>query len=99
MIFSVSHQVLNVQTLAVTAGCLLLWGLVSAKLERRNISAPIAFVVMGVLVTHGPWALAHVNLNSSSMRAISEFTLALVLFSDAARVNVRELRRDVVTPV
>ena len=41
---------LDAGTLAVVAGCFVLWGLVSARLERLNVSAPIAFVVLGLLV-------------------------------------------------
>jgi sodium/hydrogen antiporter len=86
---------LNVAVLAVVAACFILWGLFSARLERWNISAPIAFVVLGVAVAHGPLGLVHFQLRSSDIRSLAEVTLALVLFSDASRVNARRLRRDV----
>ena len=87
----VSHED-GIAALAVVSGCLALWGLVSARLERSDVSAPIAFVVLGVLATHGPTALIQVNLHSSTVRALAEVTLALVLFADASRVNARQLR-------
>ena len=86
---------LNVEVLAVVAGCFVLWGLVSSRLERWNISAPIAFVILGVAVSHGPLDFVHLQLSSSDIRSLAEVTLALVLFSDASRVNARKLRRDV----
>ena len=89
---------LNLTALAVVSACLIIWGLVSARLERWDVSAPIAFVVLGLVVTHGPTAIVHFNLHSSSIRSLAEVTLALVLFADASRVNVRALRSDVALP-
>ena len=89
----------GIAALAVVSGCLALWGLVSARLERWDVSAPIAFVVLGVLATHGPTALIHVNLHSSTVRALAEVTLALVLFADASRVNARQLRSSAAQPM
>ena len=82
----------NVAALAVISACVVVWGLVSARLERWDISAPIAFVVLGVVVTHGPTTLIHFDLRSTTVRSIAEVSLALVLFGDASRVNVRALR-------
>jgi NhaP-type Na+/H+ or K+/H+ antiporter len=89
----------DISTLAVLSGCILLWGLVSARLERWDVSAPIAFVVLGVVVTHGPTAFVHLNLHSSTIRSVAELTLALVLFADASRVHLGALRADAGLPV
>ena len=45
---------LNLAALAVISACVIIWGLLSARLERWDVSAPIAFVVLGLVVTHGP---------------------------------------------
>ncbi|HEY1445215.1 MAG TPA: cation:proton antiporter [Acidimicrobiales bacterium] len=84
--------------LAVVSACVIVWGLVSGRLERWDVSAPIAFVVLGVVVTHGPTALVHFTLHSSTIRSLAEVTLAIVLFADASRVNLRALRADAVIP-
>ena len=84
--------------LAVVSACVIVWGLVSGRLERWDVSAPIAFVVLGVVVTHGPTALVHFTLHSSTIRSFAEVTLAIVLFADASRVNLRALRADAVIP-
>ena len=89
---------LNITALAVICACLVVWGLVSTRLERWNISAPIAFVVMGLVFTHGPIGIVHLQLHSSTIRSLAEVTLALVLFADASRVNVRALRADIDVP-
>jgi NhaP-type Na+/H+ or K+/H+ antiporter len=54
---------------------------------------------MGLVVTHGPLALIHFSPHSETIKSLAEVTLALVLFSDASRVNIHELRRDVGLPV
>ncbi len=90
---------LDTAVLAVAAGCVILWSLASARLERLFVTAPIAFLVMGLVVTHGPLAFIHFNPHSSTVRSLAEVTLAVVLFTDASRVNVHELRRDVGLPV
>ena len=93
-----NHEV-GIAALAVISACFVLWGLVSARLEHWDVSAPIAFVVLGLVVTHGPTALIHVNLHSSTLRTLAEVTLALVLFADASRVNARQLRSSATQPL
>ena len=90
---------LDTETLAVVAASVVLWSVLSAQLGRLYISAPIAFLVMGLLETHGPLAILHFSPHSSTIRSLAEATLALVLFTDASRVNVHELRRDLGLPV
>jgi sodium/hydrogen antiporter len=89
----------GVAALAVVSGCLVLWGIVSARLERWEVSAPIAFVLFGLLATNGPVAVIHLNLHSSTVRSLAEVTLALVLFADASRVNARQLRSAAAEPL
>ncbi len=89
---------LNIAALAVVSACMIIWGLVSARLERWDVSAPMAFVVLGLVVTHGPTDILHFNLHSSTILSLAEVTLALVLFADASRVNVRALRADAALP-
>ena len=82
----------------VVSACLVLWSLFSARLERLSITAPIAFVVLGLLSANPPLLLVHVGIHSSTLLLLAEVTLALLLFSDAAAVRPRELRRDAGVP-
>jgi len=93
-----THE-LNTEAIAVIAGCFVLWGALARRLERWNLSAPLVFVVFGLAVTHPPLSLMHLNLHSSTIRYLAELTLALILFSDASRVSVRQLRSDIALPV
>jgi NhaP-type Na+/H+ or K+/H+ antiporter len=90
---------LDIAVLAVVSACVLVWSLVSGRLERWDVSAPIAFVVLGVVVTRGPTAIVHLQLDSTAIRSVAEVTLALVLFADASRVNVRQLRASAAIPI
>ncbi len=89
---------LSAATISVVAACVVVWGLVSARVEGWQVSAPMAFVLLGLALTHGPLALVHLQLQSSSIRSLAEITLALVLFADASRVNARRLAADVAIP-
>ncbi len=78
--------------LAVIAAAVFLWGVVSARWERADLSAPMVFTAVGA-------ALAAVDLVTPSaavhtLKPLVEVTLVWVLFSDAARVPVHDLRAD-----
>ncbi len=80
--------------LAIVAALVFAWGTVSARLERFDVTAPIIFVLAGVLLTHGPLATLGFVPAPELIKTLAEVTLVLVLFSDASRVGLRELRAD-----
>jgi hypothetical protein len=47
---------MTVADVAIIAGLVFVWGTVSARLERFDMTAPIVLTVAGVLLTHGPLA-------------------------------------------
>ncbi len=93
------EQGLDTELLLILSACLVVWGLLSARLERLDISAPIAFVALGVIFENEPVALLHVTIRNVDLRSLAEITLALLLFSGAALVNLRELKRDAGVPL
>ncbi len=80
--------------LAIVAALVFGWGALSARLERFDVTAPITFVVAGLLLTHEPLGFLYVAPSPEHIKELAEFTLALVLFTDASRVGLRELRAD-----
>ena len=80
--------------LAIVAALIFGWGTLSARLERFDVTAPITFVLAGLLLTHGPLAVLSFAPSKELIKELAEFTLALVLFSDASRVGLHELRVD-----
>lgn len=81
-------------TFAVLALLVLGWAVVSARLARANINGPLVFTVAGYLVANPDWGPLSVEYEAPSIHLIAELTLALLLFADASRVTVAELRRD-----
>jgi sodium/hydrogen antiporter len=74
------------------------WSLLSGRLERLDVSGPIIFVVVGVVLCNGPWAVVDVSIETSAVHALAEITLALLLFADAARINPQDLRHSAGLP-
>ncbi|HYJ75599.1 MAG TPA: cation:proton antiporter [Kineosporiaceae bacterium] len=79
-------------TLVVVTAAVFAWGALSARLERSALTAPIVFLVVGVLLS--PAMPSAAPPPAESFRLLTEVTLVWVLFSDAARVGLRELRSD-----
>jgi len=86
---------MSASDLAIVAGLVFAWGTLSARLERFDVTAPIIFVVAGLLLTHGPLAPLGFVPSPELVKTLAEITLILVLFSDASRVGLRDLRIDV----
>jgi sodium/hydrogen antiporter len=84
----------SVADLAIVAALVFGWGALSARLERFDVTGPITFVLAGLLLAHGPLAVLGVAPSNELIKELAEFTLALVLFSDASRVGLHELRVD-----
>ena len=85
--------------LAIVALALLAVAAVSRRLLGTPITPAMVFVGVGVLV--GPQVLDGIDLEGSSatVRALAEATLALVLFCDASRIDLGQLRREVGLPL
>ena len=85
--------------LAIVALALLGVAAVSRRLQGTPITPAILFVAFGLLV--GPKELDAVDLSStgSTVRVLAEATLALVLFCDASRIDLGQLRRAANVPV
>ena len=85
---------MSVSDLAMVAALVFAWGAVSARLERFDVTAPITFVLAGLVLTHGPLAVLGVTPSNEAVKVLAEATLVLVLFSDASRVGLRDLRAE-----
>ncbi len=85
---------MSVADLAIVAALVFGWGTLSARLERFDVTAPITFVIAGFLLTHGPLLSLGIEPSNELIKELAEFTLVLVLFCDASRVGLHELRAD-----
>jgi NhaP-type Na+/H+ or K+/H+ antiporter len=85
---------MSASDLAIVAALVFAWGALSGRLERSDVTAPIAFVIAGLVLTHGPLAVLGIAPAHETVKVLAEVTLVLVLFSDASRVGLRGLRDD-----
>jgi NhaP-type Na+/H+ or K+/H+ antiporter len=76
----------------VIAASIFVWGVISARLERADLTAPIVFMVVGAVLA----GTGQVDASSApeTAKPLVEVTLVWVLFADAARLRVHELRTD-----
>lgn len=86
-------------SLALIAIALLGVATVSRRISGTPLTPAIIFVSFGLLI--GPKVLGGIDLESTSstVRALAEATLAFVLFSDASRIDLKHLRREVSVPL
>lgn len=76
-----------------------LFALFSGPVSRSNITPPIAFAGLGILLS--PIMIGWIELGSdnAAIHLVAEITLVLVLFTDAARINLKTLWADHDVPV
>src|SRR6476620_3470833 len=90
---------MTINAIALVAALIFAWALLSGALARRNVTGPVVFAMAGYALANPEWGPLHLDIDSSAIHVTAEITLALLLYADAARVNVHELRRDVAVPV
>ena len=77
--------------LAVLLAVVFLYGLVSRRLEGSVVTAPMSFVAAGVVLGPAALGLVEFDLENETVLLVAEFALALLLFTDATRVDLRAL--------
>ena len=69
-----------------------LYGLVSKRLASTPVTAPILAVLYGIAMGPSMLDAIHLEVEGHGVRLLAEFTLAFVLFHDAASVDLRKLK-------
>jgi len=85
---------MDIVTIAIVGGLLLAYSLVSGRLEGTVLTAPLIFVAFGFLAGAGGLGFANIDIGHSAIHAVAELTLILVLFTDAARIDLNRVRED-----
>jgi len=85
---------MDIQSLAIIAAGLLAYSLVSGRLRDTMITAPLIFIGFGLAVGAGGSGVAQIDPGHGTIHFIAECTLILILFTDAARIDLSEVRRD-----
>ena len=78
--------------------CIFIYSLLSKAIANTIVTLPIVFVALGYLISGPVQSLGDPQTLSEGKRLIAEITLVLVLFSDASRVRLQQLRRNIALP-
>ncbi len=71
-----------------------LYSLVSQRTENWPVTPPMIFAALGLLFGTAGLGLAPMHVESEAIHLVAEIALALVLFTDAARIRLPLLFRD-----
>lgn len=72
----------------------LFYGYISKALTRFNISGPMVFASLGLLISPLGLDVSQVDVDADFVTIIAEIALVLVLFSDAALLDLKLLRKS-----
>jgi sodium/hydrogen antiporter len=84
---------------AVVALALLAFAAISGRIAGTSITAAMIFTAVGLLVGSEALRLIDVPPAGETVKLLAEATLALVLFADASRIDVRALRGELSVPL
>jgi len=76
-----------------------LFSLFSGPIGRGSLTPPMIFVLLGLCMSPIGFGLIDVDIDNAVVDIIAEITLILVLFTDAARINLKHLWSDHDLPV
>lgn len=86
------------EVLVAVAALIIAYGLVSGGRIGLYVTAPMVFTVAGAALAGlgfgGGEGAAENEIVNEAMRLLAEFGLAILLFTDAARINLTHLRKD-----
>ena len=84
--------------LATLAFILLGFAAISGRIDGTSITAPMVFTAAGLVVGVEALDLVDPSATGIEVKTLAEATLAVVLFSDASRIDLKALRRTLGIP-
>lgn len=88
------HDAVHTAIPLLLLGAVLAYSLVARRLGRANVTAPMVFVAVGVLAGETGLGLVHLAPDAHWLLTVAEVTLALLLFSDASHLRLRDVGGD-----
>ncbi len=73
----------------------LVLGLFSRRIERSVITAPMLLTIVGLLVYFAFPVLAEMEIKTSQITTLCSIALALVIFTDASRINILKIAKSI----
>ncbi|MGZ8805339.1 MAG: cation:proton antiporter [Microbacterium sp.] len=84
--------------LLIVAVVMVVYAAVSGPLDRRGVTSAMAFVVAGVVLGTAGLGWLDIEAESPVLETVTELALVFLLFSDAARIDLPALRRNITWP-
>lgn len=78
----------------IIALIVLVYGFFSKKLEQLNISGPMFFLLIGILLSPLGLNLIHIALDSDILKMVAEIALILVLFTDSSQLSLKKFKTE-----
>ena len=86
-------------TFTLIALFIFIFGVVAKRLHRSVITPPMLFVGMGFLMSKSIFGLFELHVEHAIIHTIAELTLILILFTDAAKINLKILKKQYHIPL
>lgn len=80
------------QNLALLAAFLLTYSLFAGRFESRLLNGPLMFMLAGLILGPAFLGFLQLRIDRDGLKILAELTLAIVLFSDAARADLKVLK-------
>ena len=90
---------MDTNAFALIAAGVILFALISRRLETSLVTGPMIFASFGLVIGSAVLGIADLDFEHGFIHGLAEATLILVLFSDAARIDLRMVRRDHDLPI
>lgn len=80
------------QNLALLAAFLLAYSIFAGRFESRLLNGPLMFMLAGLILGPAVLGVLQLRIGKEGLKILAELTLAIVLFSDAAKADLKVLR-------
>lgn len=80
------------QNLALLAAFLLAYSIFAGRFESRLLNGPLMFMLAGLILGPAVLGVLQLRIGKDGLKILAELTLAIVLFSDAAKADLKVLR-------
>ncbi len=81
------------ELLFAVAISILAFGMISGRIEKSLVTAPMMFVLLGILFGQWGFGIVSNEIETSLIDSLAKITLVLVLFTDASKIDLSLLRR------
>lgn len=72
----------------------MLYASLAGALESKPVNGPLLFLLAGLVAGPSGLGLLNLSLDRNDLRLLAELTLSIVLFNDAAKANLAQLRQS-----